>query len=216
MRWIYTLAIALFLSNFLWAVTIDFETGSHGQVLTTDVYLSQGIRLYGATIFTPPSGGWDLTHSGTRGFYSSSAMSIDATLSNTIATNHGINIAPGTSVADVVFVLPGTTTQATVDQFSIWIGFDPAAGASEGNYIIIEAFDLSNTRVVNFTSVSLVNINMQFQSFSAAGIARLRLTQIGGVGFDDLSFTTPVVPEPNTFVLCGLLILGFAIRRFTR
>ena len=72
------------------AATIDFEWGSSGQIIPTDTYLSQGIKIFGGHIVKPPIGGWDDTHSGTRGMCPRNTLSIDGTSAEDIALSHRI------------------------------------------------------------------------------------------------------------------------------
>ena len=125
---------------------------------------------------------------------------------------HGVSSSRGGGVIDILFVDPASMEDnpITINEFSVWMGFDPSEIPAAGNYIIIEAFDQDDNRLIDFTSVSLINISDQFQSFAAPGIARLRITDAGFAGIDDLSFT---IPEPSSVIVLGMLASGMISRR---
>lgn len=190
------------------AATIDFEIGTHKQAIPFDAFIDQGALIYGGSIFVAGQTGWDLANSGSRGMYPTAlASTLDGTDATDIAVAHGIGSSSiGEFVADVQFVIPGTSINTTVDYFSTWIGFDPSAPAVELNRIVIEAFDSQDNRIVDFTSATLIGISKEFHEFSAPGISRLRLTNVGNVGFDDLTFSA--VPLPAAFYLFSSGLLG--------
>jgi hypothetical protein len=183
------------------AVTIDFEMGGHRDLIPEDAYLDKGMRIFGGRIFEKGQTGWDYAHSGTRGMYPSNGRSTDGTTAIDIALSHGVSSwIVGPAVTDVFFATPCTMEPAIINEFSVWIGFDEFADPNEANTIIIEAFDIHGERVIDFTSQVLTGIPEEFQKFSAPMITRLRLTEVDGVGFDDLSF-----PIPKTVCNCPLI-----------
>jgi hypothetical protein len=198
---------------------VDFEWGGANQTIPTDLYEPAGASIYGAKIFQPPTDSWLSVRSGTRGMYPYPFLpgSKDGTSTISVLAEHSIPLSPGGyATADISFVVPGTTQQAMIDHFSIGYGYD-ADGGELYQAVVIEAFNADNQRVLDVVRPNLYYDG--YETFSAPGAIRLRLTQNGYVGFDDLSFNTPVpAPEPSTLALLtagafGLLTYAWRRRR---
>jgi hypothetical protein len=198
-------------------VLLDFEDAPTGP-LNASFYSDSGVIITGASIFRVPLGSWVSARSGVQGIFPSNAgTSIDGTSWQSVIASHGINQSnAGGAIADVQLILPGTSQKFLIESLSIGYGYDSDGGESF-QAVVIQAFDSLDNMVLNVARPNLYYDG--YETFSAPGAVRLRLTQNGYVGFDDLSFTIAyVVPEPSTsiFAIGSLATLPFIRRRRCR
>jgi hypothetical protein len=137
--------------------------------------------------------------------------------------------AVNSSITDVSFFLPGTTTAAATTAFGLVFVDVEAAGSTR-----IDFFDAANHLFYTHDAQVAGNQGLSFLGgvVSGGSIARVRITsgsntivangvlgnQIGDiVVMDDFLYAEPLlvaaVPEPSVFALTGLGLLGLVARR---
>jgi len=187
-------------------VTLDFEDALEGP-LSASHYEPVGARIEGGYIFHVPNLSWASARSGVQGMCPVATTATDGTTYGSILTAHSVPLSwVGGGVSDIQLVNPLTLASAPISSFSIGYGYDSDGGEPD-QAVVIEAFDATGARVLDVTRTGLYYDG--YETFSAPGAVRLRLTQNGFVGFDDLSFTP--VPEPAS-VTAFAAGLGLVLR----
>ena len=132
------------------------------------------------------------------------------TLPNVMALSSAVD--PRLSI-DMSFVVPGTTTPATIDFISA-LFCDSEVGSTIG---LFEAFDIKGKLIASTSPVTPASSTAILQ-FSTPGIASVRFTDIDdGFEIDNITFNTPVAtPLPPAFLLLMSGLGGLGITRYLR
>ncbi len=204
----WAFAVLVLSSHLCEAAVINFENAPTGP-LAPAYYATEGVEITGASIFQVPVGSWASAGSGIQGMFPTAGTSIDGTSWQDVLAAHGISPSNvGGAIADVRFFLPETNQPVSINSFSIGYGYDSDGGETFQG-VVIQAFDSSNNLVLDVNRQNLYYDG--YETFSAPGAVRLRLTQNGFVGFDDLSFNA--VPEPSSVILFSTAGISLLLRR---
>jgi hypothetical protein len=188
------------------AVTIDFESLTRGQVITTQLQ-SQGVLVSGINTTGCCNPGTVLDVAlGDMGVFNFGGSGRQALVYGVAGDQLNFD-----------FVLPNTTTATTWDTVSLRVGDGDAAPEKwrvtfkglAGNVLSFQDVITTSGAVGGGATVS----------YSGAGVHRvevLGLVYSSGGGVDDLTFgNTAPIPEPGTWALmaAGLALVGFGARR---
>jgi hypothetical protein len=102
------------------------------------------------------------------------------------------------------FVVPGTTTPATTTRVGAWN--DPT-----GSLIQLDVFDSIGNLLDSIQADQGFFVGIENPSIASATFSHVSTQSASGFSLDDVTFDNVIVPEPTTFTLCALGLLGIGV-----